>query len=404
MENLRQDKPLKLFAKWLLACSLLVVFSSCKKDDETPDPDGGSNASKTYEFWEKDYAGVTGTATISKNGDGSATVTLSLSGLPSGADMHPSHIHFNTAAEGGGIAVTLNSVDNTTGMSTTKVSMLDDDTPITYNELIDYDGYINVHFSTTDLASLVAQVDIGQNALTGEMMSYDLAEKDVAGISGTATFHERENGSTLVEVMLGGAVTGDHPMHIHENSAVEGGGIFVTLTSVDDAGWSSTQIDASTITYSDLIMYDGYINVHNSASDLATLVAQGDIGGNALTGTEKVYTLSEKDTPGISGTATFMERMNGNTLVELALTGTLSDEAPAHIHMNSASEGGGIALTFTPVDASTGMSWTHIEMLDDDTSIGYTDLLTYDGYINVHESSTNLTTIIAQGDIGSNAP
>lgn len=33
--------------------------------------------------------------------------------------------------------------------------------------------------------------------------------------------------------------------------------------------------------YSDISGYDGYVNVHLSADDLATLVAQGNIGANA---------------------------------------------------------------------------------------------------------------------------
>jgi hypothetical protein len=32
--------------------------------------------------------------------------------------------------------------------------------------LLNFDGYINVHLSATNLASLVAQGDIGQNELT----------------------------------------------------------------------------------------------------------------------------------------------------------------------------------------------------------------------------------------------
>jgi hypothetical protein len=48
---------------------------------------------------------------------------------------------------------------------------------------------------------------------------------------------------------------------------------------------------------------DGYINVHLSATNLATLVA--DIGQNELTGTSKVYALGSVAVPNISGTATF---------------------------------------------------------------------------------------------------
>jgi hypothetical protein len=49
------------------------------------------------------------------------------------------------------------------------------------------------------------------------------------------------------------------------------------------------------------------------------------------------------------------------------------------------------------------MSMTNIMMLDDDTPISYEDLLTYNGYINVHLSMEQLATIVAQGNIGSNS-
>jgi hypothetical protein len=55
------------------------------------------------------------------------------------------------------------------------------------------------------------------------------------------------------------------------------------------------------------------------------------------------------------------------------------------------------------VDGASGMSMTNIMMLDDDTPITYEELLTFDGYINVHLSMQELATIVAQGNIGSNS-
>jgi hypothetical protein len=85
-----------------------------------------------------------------------------LSGTPDGGE-HPAHIHFNSAAEGGGIAFTFNPVNGTTGMSRTNVSSLNDGTAFTYSNIADFDGYINVHLSADDLGTIVAQGDIGQN-------------------------------------------------------------------------------------------------------------------------------------------------------------------------------------------------------------------------------------------------
>lgn len=385
-----------------------ILFVSCKKDDDTNDDpmeeDMTTGDKMVYDFNSVDTDGVTGTVEFAKLNDGSTQVTMMLMGLPSSDSEHPAHIHLNSAAEGGDIAITLTSVDNATGKSVTVISEMDNGTAISFEELIDFDGYINVHLSATQLDMLVAQSDIGANALTGEKMAYPLSEKDIDGIMGEAIFHERKDGSSLIEVMLeGDAVTGEHPMHIHENSAVESGDIYITLTSVDAEGMSWTHVDAGMITYDDLIMYDGYINVHSSADDLGTLVAQGDIGGNVLTGTEKVYNLMEKDVAGVMGTATFKERKNGNTLLEVALTGTTDGVmSPAHIHVNDAATTGDIAITISPIDGTTGMSSTNIEKQDDSSLISYSQLLSFDGYINVHKSTTDLVTLIAQGNIGSN--
>jgi hypothetical protein len=252
---------------------------------ELADPTGDT---KTYSLASVSDPGISGTATLAELEDGSTLLTLELSGTTSG-NMHPAHIHMNTAAEGGDIAVSLNAVDGRSGMSETIIETIDDGTSISYEQLLDYDGYINVHLSSDDLATLVAQGDIGQNELTGESTRYSLMEKDVEGAMGTVTFEERMNGNTLATIMLQGTPEGImHPAHIHDNSAEEGGPIAVTFSPVDgDSGMSITNIsskdgaDGSSLSYQDIISYDGYVNVHFSADDLATLVAQGDIGSNA---------------------------------------------------------------------------------------------------------------------------
>ena len=367
-----------------------------------------TGTTKSYDLVTKDVDGISGTATFSERINGEALLEVMLDGTPDGG-MHPGHIHENSAAETGGIALTLTTLDGTTGMSKTNISALNDGTQIGYAGILDFDGYINFHLSADDLATLVAQGDIGENELTGETKDYELVTKDVDGISGTATFAERKSGAALVTVMLDGTPDGGmHPGHIHNNSAAETGGIAKTLTTLDGTtGMSVTHIEAlndgTEIGYAGLLDFDGYINFHLSADDLATLVAQGDIGENELTGETKDYELVTKDVPGISGNATFAERKSGAALVTVMLDGTPDGGMhPGHIHNNSAAETGGIAKTLTTLDGTTGMSVTHIEALNDGTEIGYAGLLDFDGYINFHLSGDDLATLVAQGDIGEN--
>ncbi|HDZ15466.1 MAG TPA: hypothetical protein ENH60_11300 [Pricia sp.] len=75
--------------------------------------------------------------------------------------------------------------------------------------------------------------------------------------------------------------------------------------------------------------YDGYSNVHLSVEDLGTLVAQGDIGQNELTGESVDYNLGAVSDASIFGSAKFAERVNGETLFTIALEGTTVGNAHA---------------------------------------------------------------------------
>jgi hypothetical protein len=294
-------------------------------------------------------------------------------------------------------------------MSLTNVAAFDDGSVLTYSDIEGLDAYVNVHLSAAQLGTIVGQGDIGQNDLTGTTKSYDLEEKAVPGISGSVTFSERINGEALAEIMLiGTPAGGEHPAHIHANTAAEGGGILFSFNPVNgDTGMSLTNVaafdDGSVLTYSDIEGLDAYVNVHLSAAQLGTIVAQGDIGQNDLTGESKEYTLAEKDVPTISGIATFYKRVNGTALAILEIQNTPQGGIhPAHIHNNNSATGGGIAFSFNAVNGNTGLSTTQVETLDNSIAITYDDILTYNGYINVHLSAAQLGTIVAQGNIGSN--
>jgi len=158
---------------FLLALFVLPIFflTSCSNDDDAvPTP---QEVSKTYQLASVADPNISGTAKFIKNDDDSVTVELQLTGTPSGG-QHPAHIHSNTAAEGGGIVRSLGTVDGDTGFSTITFTELDDATAITYDDMIAFNGYINVHLSDTELGTIVSQGDIGQNELTGVSTVYTL--------------------------------------------------------------------------------------------------------------------------------------------------------------------------------------------------------------------------------------
>jgi len=384
----------------------MIFFIGCKKDDPKPQLTG---INKQFKLFSKTNPGISGTVTFAKRDDDATLVTVQLNGTSAGAS-HPAHIHANTAAESGGILLDLTAIDGASGKSETVVKTLKDGSVITYDQLINLNGYVNVHLSTSDLATLIAQGDIGQNELTDTNKIYALGSVSNIAISGTATFTKRVSGKTLVSIALTGTTAGVSSIaHIHINSVAQTGGAVVDLTSITGAtGKSETSINKLNtgveITYDELLNFNGYINVHESASAMSTIIAEGDIGRNELTNISITYMLSAVTNNAISGTAKFTKRVSGETLVSIALTGTTAGvSSPAHIHLNSVAQGGSIAIDLTAVKGATGKSETSVSKLNSGVAITYDQLLTFNGYINVHQSAGNLATLIAQGNIGANA-
>lgn len=287
-------------------------------DPEIMEPAAESD-SKTYVLGSVDDPDISGTAKFITFSNDSTVIELKLDNTLDGA-MHPAHIHFNTAAEGGDIALNLTSVDGSTGESSTTVTTLADGSAISYNELLEYDGYINVHLSIDELGTLVAQGDIGQNELIGNSKEYVLNSVDIPEIDGTATFFERKNGEALAIIMLNNTpADGMHPGHIHANSAAEGGDILFTFNPVVGAtGISRTNVamldDGTAFGYADVLIVDGYINIHLSMEDLGTLVAQGNIGANESNETGEE--MSKDFTVTNSGTMSYV--FNSDDVTDLA--------------------------------------------------------------------------------------
>ncbi|WP_373516975.1 hypothetical protein [Pricia sp.] len=403
----------------------IFFVASCSNDDGTVTPPEEPEMeepvtetdSKTYDLGPVSNPDILGTAKFITFSNDSTVIELNLEGTTDG-NMHPAHIHFNTAVEGGDIALDLTAVDGATGESSTPVTELNDGAAISYAQLLEYDGYINVHLSTEDLGTLVAQGDIGQNELTDTSKEYALGSVSDPDINGTATFTKRVNGEALAVLALNNtAEDAEHPAHIHINTAAEGGAIVFDFIPVNgETGLSMTNVaefnDGTPFLYDDLLEYDGYINVHFSLEDLGTLVAQGDIGQNELTGESVDYDLAAVSNPAIFGKANFAERVNGETLVSIDVEGTTAGNMhPSHIHIGSVEDApGAIIVSLGDVNGETGTSVKNVTALNgvDGTSnagdpLDYAAMIAIDGYINVHLSMEDLATLIAQGNVGANA-
>ncbi len=141
---------------------LSIVLIGCSSDSTDPEPEVPAiPSSKTYQLNSASKPGVSGKFTIKKIDDGTTEVTLQLNG--SSTDIHIGHIHFHDAITGGEVAITLLPIECDCENSVTLVTKLDDGSPISYEQLYNFDGYVDIHQSASD-ADIIAIGNIGKNA------------------------------------------------------------------------------------------------------------------------------------------------------------------------------------------------------------------------------------------------
>lgn len=273
------------FLKLTAVAFMMALFiTGCNDDDDKITGPTLTGQSKTYMLQSVSDPAISGTVKFAERSDNTTVVTIDLDGTTSG-NTHPAHIHANSAAETGGIIIDLNSVAGATGMSETMVTKLNSGAAIKYSELLTLNGYVNVHASSTDLATLIAQGDIGGNELTNSSTTYALTAVNDSGVNGTVTFGKRVSGATLVTVNLPDAPqTANYPIYIYDNDMTTTGPIAINLNNfLGTAGKSVTSVrklnNDTAISYDQLTDFNGHVSVSTSATD-PTFVAQGNIGSN----------------------------------------------------------------------------------------------------------------------------
>ncbi len=126
-----------------------------------------------------------------------------------------------------------------------------------------------------------------ESEFTGNEASYALQAGSEYPISGTATFKERKDGSTLITISVSGT-EGElqHPVHLHlGNISTPSADISALLNPVTGkTGMSETTLtklaDESSISYKQLIELNACIKIHLSSSgpDKDVVLAAGNIG------------------------------------------------------------------------------------------------------------------------------
>lgn len=243
--------------------------------------------------------------------------------------------------------------------------------------------------------------------ITGETHTYTLVGANDNNITGSATLRERTDGSTIFVIETAGTTAGQsYPVYIRSNSSTETGTVIANLEPVNGTTGRSETIltereDGNVITYDQLLALNGTLVVSMSGE----AVSQADFGSNQLTGASRTYTLEAVGDSDVSGTVTFAERMNGNTLITTNLQGTETGTTyPLYIYGGSVASPGSLAIDLVNVSGSTGAtatSMSNIAETNAGTGISYDQLDTFNGHIGVVTTGSP-TTYVASGNIGSN--
>ncbi len=147
---------------YLLVLIVIFILSSCSSDDNI-EPTGINEIivdEKAYNLTSVNGSGITGTATFTRDSNENTTILIELNNT--NTEEHPAYVRFNSAAEGGPIAITLEPC--TCAVSTTVVTQMDDGTQIDFDKLLNLDGHVSIQESIANPDVLVAIVDIGINA------------------------------------------------------------------------------------------------------------------------------------------------------------------------------------------------------------------------------------------------
>lgn len=115
----------------------------------------------SYALNEANASGVSGLVIFAERQNGEALVALELDNTSAG-NTHPVIMNNGAVGAGGTTAATLNDLNGTYGESRTSLKNLDNGTSVLYNDLINFDGHIEVQTSPSD-ATRVVEGNIGVN-------------------------------------------------------------------------------------------------------------------------------------------------------------------------------------------------------------------------------------------------
>jgi hypothetical protein len=153
----------RIMKKIIAGMVLAVLFWSCQENEAI---DAAFTGNETvYALQAGSTYPINGTATFREKKDGSTVISILLTGTE-GNVQHPVHLHLGTlATPDADVAALLTPVFGSSGKSETTLTLLADETTITYNQLISLDACIKIHLAEagSDRDIILAGGNIGNS-------------------------------------------------------------------------------------------------------------------------------------------------------------------------------------------------------------------------------------------------
>lgn len=224
---------------------------------------------------------------------------------------------------------------------------------------------------------------------------------------GRLVLHQLSDGNTRISITLTGLVAASqYNIVLHYATPEELGGNVQAANWGSIAGNGHLNFDWYGLpnglrqNYQDMQTFDGHMRVVDI--NTSVVVATADIGQNQLTGRQFELFMAAVSDTSIFGTLQVHERKSGFALVQIALRGTQpGNRHPAHYHLGGSGLCGTVSISLNDVEGSTGISKSTVKAHDllgvrnEGVPITYNQLAAWAGCVEVHKSSSQLSTLIA---------
>ena len=245
----------------LTAVIALFSLSACQKNDSSTTP-----RVKTYNIVGYPGYNVSGTATFKEvlNTD-SVMLTVNLQGSDvTNVSLFPLYIREGTSLEKGPVKFKLGNLDGSVGS-------LQKELNLSFSDLLNLNGSLDIYRNTTDTNQVIAQGEIGANEIFKSFNMY--SPLDANKINGQFRVYKRATGAYIVigidtaVAKIGGM---SHPARVYKSDGTRD----FDLSDVSaTTGVSSTSVTDHT--FDDLIHYTGMIKVLESQDMQDVTISQG---------------------------------------------------------------------------------------------------------------------------------